>query len=131
MNEFRSYSVEKVRTLATLFVSTFVFGFLAGAPNGASPIKPAAALIGLFSGFSLILKWCRIDADQHNVRLWRLFPLLTVVFPGPLVTVPCHLYRSRRKKFVAALLLFMVAAISLVVTALAAMYCAENAGRLR
>ena len=60
MNEFREYSFKQVRALATLFVSTFVFGFLADARKDERSIK-------LPSGLKPRPVCCRRFAADHTI----------------------------------------------------------------
>ena len=127
----RNYSAEKVRVLATLAIATFVFGLIAGAPNDASPVTPVAFVLGLVVTFSLILQWCRIDADQHEFVLWRRFVFFTVVFPGPLVTVPYYLFKTRGRRAFPAFTCFVAIVIAIVAIEIAAIYCGDRIGELR
>lgn len=127
----RNYTAEKVRVLASLAIATFVFGLIAGAPNDSSPVKPVAFVLGLVVSFSLILQWCRIDAAQHNFILWRRFGFFTVVFPGPLVTVPYYLFKTRARRVFPAFICFVVIVIAVVAIEIAAIYCGAHIGKLR
>lgn len=119
----------KRRTLSTLVIATIAFGIIAGAPNDASPVKPAAALIQFLVTCTLILAWCRLDADQRNFTLWRRFAFFTVAFPGPLVMVPLYLIKSRGRSVAIACLRFVGVTAALATIQIAAMLLGSFLGQ--
>jgi CDP-diglyceride synthetase len=127
----RDYPAEKRRALFTLIAATFTFGIIAGAPNDASPVKPVAALIQLFATFALIVRWCRIDADQRQFVLWPRFTFFTVAFPGPVVMVPLYLLKSRGTAGLTSCFYFLAISTLVVALNLVAMFVGSRLGELR
>lgn len=81
-------------------------GLVGGIADQAGMIALIALIVLIFYRCMLALRWCYLDAEQRNVRLWRNIGVLMIAFPGPLFTMPAYLLKSRGKQGVVSCLWF-------------------------
>ncbi len=122
----RYLSAEKHRTLVTLPIAVFVFGII-GAAEIRDPLVVAVLVaMNLVVPFFLILKWCRLDAQQRGFVLWRRFALFTIIFPGPLITVPYYLLASRGVAGITSVIVAVLYATALLTIEYFALFLADG-----
>ena len=78
--------------MAVVFV---VAGVLLGWLPDDSDEAVAIDVLAVIAFLTLVYVWCEYDRLEHGRRRWRLFGVLVMACPGPLVTVPVYLCITR------------------------------------
>jgi len=94
-DQILDFASRKRRRLFQLLALTAIMGFLTGILPEDSSINRVADLATGIGIAMLILGWCAIDHEEHQLDRWRFFVPLMVLCPGPFIVLPTYLFVTR------------------------------------
>jgi hypothetical protein len=118
----RSNDVALMRAKQRALTWILFWGAMAGFVTGCLEFKDAfdclPQFVAVLAFTVLAYRWCDADARLRRFDYWDVFVPALYVFPGPLAVVPVYLVATRRARSVrslslAALYLFVLAAVTL------------------
>lgn len=94
-DQFPDFASRKRSKLIQLLLWMAITGFVTGIfPEDSSTNRVADLATGIGIAM-LILGWCVIDREEHQLDRWRFFVPLMVLCPGPILVLPVYLFVTR------------------------------------